>query len=319
MKVLIYGGGSVGLGIASCLLKSQNQVCIIARNRTVVSLRHNGLVREGIFGNYHANPSDFTCASSLSGAEKVKYDYILVCTKSFDSYDAAKDIAGHRFCFENTAPIVLFQNGWGNADIFTSFFPTTQIFNARVITGFSRTEPNTVKVTVHADAIHIGSLYEEPVSRIEPLCIAISAGGIPCEPTRQIEQDLWAKMLYNCALNPLGAILDVPYGALARENSTRSIMDNIVEEIFRVLNVTGYKTHWKKAADFLEIFYDKLVPATAEHRSSTLQDIQAGKKTEIDTLNGAVIKLAQEYRINVPCNQTVYNLIRFIEAGRNLS
>jgi 2-dehydropantoate 2-reductase len=319
MKVLIYGGGSVGLGIASCLLKSQKQVCIIARNRTVEALRQNGLVREGIFGDHHADSSDFTCSSSLNEAEKWRYDYILVCTKSFDSYHAAKDIARNKFCFEKAAPIVLFQNGWGNTDIFASFFPETQIFNARVITGFSRTEPHTVKVTVHADAIHIGSLYEEPASRIEPLCNAISAGGIPCKPTCQIEQDLWAKMLYNCALNPLGAILDVPYGALARADSTRFIMDNIVEEIFRVLDVTGYKTHWKKAADFLDIFYKKLVPATAEHRSSTLQDIQAGKKTEIDALNGAVIKLAQEHQVDVPCNQTLYNLIRFIESGRNLS
>jgi len=64
---------------------------------------------------------------------------------------------------------------------------------------------------------------------------------------------------------------------------------------------------------FLEVFYKKLVPYTAEHKSSTLQDILARKKTEIDALNGAVIKLAQEYKVKVAYNLAVYNMVKFVE------
>ena len=149
---------------------------------------------------------------------------------------------------------------------------------------------------------------------MESLCELITKGGIPSEKTNNIEKDLWAKMLYNCALNPLGAVLDVPYGILAENESTQMIMNNIVEEIFNVMAASGYQTHWEKPADFLEVFYKKLVPDTTEHKSSTLQDILAKKKTEIDALNGAVIKLAENYQVNVPYNLTVYNMVKFLEA-----
>jgi 2-dehydropantoate 2-reductase len=315
MKVLIYGGGSVGLGIASCLLKSKAAVDIIAREEAVAALQRDGLVRKGIFGEFYAQPGDFNFFSSLRAVSKQRYDCIAVSVKSCDSLETAKDISQHKNLFDDKTVIVLFQNGWGNAEIFTSFLPKEQIFNARVITEFSRCKPNEVTITVHSDSIHIGSLFGEHSPKIEQLCKAISDGGIPCEPTDEIEKDLWAKMLYNCALNPLGAILDVPYGVLAQNEPTRFIMDRICEEIFRVLAVSGYKTHWGEARDFLKVFYDKLVPDTAKHRSSTLQDIRAKKKTEIEALNGAIVKLAEKYNIDVPYNNTIYNMIKFIEAN----
>lgn len=313
MKVLIYGGGSVGLGIASCLLKSGTQVDILARETTVLALRQGGLKRTGIFGEYHAPPASFGCYLSLSEVQGGPYDFILVCTKSFDSGDAARDLSRHEPLFDDETKIVLFQNGWGNAEAFLPFFGKDRIYSARVITGFRRPHHNEVNITVHADSIHLGSLFHGHLSRIRDLCNCISAGGIPSQTTDSIEKDLWAKMLYNCALNPLGAILDVPYGALAEHECTRLIMNGIVEEVFEVMNAAGYQTHWSSAKDFLAVFYHKLVPDTAGHKSSTLQDISAKKKTEIEALNGAVIKLAQQHNKSVPYNFVVYNMVKTIE------
>jgi 2-dehydropantoate 2-reductase len=234
--------------------------------------------------------------------------------ESFDSFHAAKDLSGRKTLFGESTKIVLFQNGWSNADIFASFFDKKIIYSARVITGFHRYKPNEVTITVHADAIHIGSLFGADLSYLEELSGSINNGGIPCETTADIEKDLWAKMLYNCALNPLGAILDVPYGKLAEQKYSRSIMDKIVGEVFEVMTKAGFRTHWETAADFLDIFYGKLVPDTAGHKSSTLQDIAAKKPTEIDALNGAVIKLAEKCAIPVPYNLMIYNIIKFIEA-----
>jgi 2-dehydropantoate 2-reductase len=314
MRALIYGGGAVGLGLASCLLKSKAQVYIIAREKSVRSLRKDGLVRTGIFGEYHAGPSKFGSYASLDELGKQACDYILVCTKSFDSFEAAKDLCEHKSIFSKKTKIVLFQNGWGNAEAFTSFFDRQTIYTARVITGFQRHKSNEVEITVHADSIHIGSLFGAGLSAVRNLAEAINKGDIPCEITSQIGKDIWAKMLYNCALNPLSAILDVSYGKLAEHKSTRAIMDGIAGEVFAVMTKAGYETHWESAKDFLEVFYDKLVPDTAGHKSSTLQDIAAKKPTEIDALNGAVIRLAETFAISVPCNSVVYNIIKFIEA-----
>jgi len=314
MRALIYGGGAVGLGLASCLLKSGVRIDIIARDNTVCSLRKDGLVRRGIFGDYHAGPSAFGSFASLEELGEQVFDYILVCTKSFDSFEAAKDLCEHQSLFSKNTKIVLFQNGWGNAEAFTSFFDRQTVYTARVITGFRRHKPNEVEITVHADSIHIGSLFGADLPAVQDLAEAINKGDIPCETTGRIGRDIWAKMLYNCALNPLGAILDVPYGKLAEQESTRAIMDGIAGEVFAVMTKAGYETHWESAKDFLEVFYGKLVPDTAEHKSSTLQDIVAKKPTEIDALNGAVIRLAANFGLPVPHNSVVYNIVKFIEA-----
>ncbi|UCF44507.1 MAG: 2-dehydropantoate 2-reductase [Planctomycetota bacterium] len=317
MRVLVYGGGSVGLGIASCLIKARAQVDIIAREATVRALHDGGLARTGIFGDYRAEAKRFGSYCSLEDIQDMSYDYILVCVKSFDTSVAARQLSGHKRLLDEQTRIVLFQNGWGNAEMFLSFFEKGQVYNARVITGFRRVEENRVEITVHADAIHIGSLFGRDSACVEKLCELISKGDIPCEVTSDIARDLWAKMLYNCALNPLGAVLDVPYGILAESEFTRAIMNGIVREVFDVMAAAGYRTHWRKAEDFLEVFYDKLVPDTAEHKSSTLQDILASKRTEIDALNGAVIKLAEKHQVEVPYNRAVYNIVKFIEAGRS--
>ena len=314
MKTLIYGGGAVGLGIAGFLLKSKAQVDIVARENTVSALRKHGLVRTGIWGGYSAEPVAFGSYISLNDIEKKGYDYILVCTKSFDSLGAAKDLSQYESLFSDKTKIDLFQNGWCNAEVFSSFFEREKIYNARVITGFRRPKKNEVTITVHADSIHIGSLFNKDLECIEKLCESIDKGGIPCEATGNIEKDLWAKMLYNCALNPLGAILDVPYGVLAEQEPSRIIMKGIVEEVFEVIKAAGHETHCQSPKDFLEVFYKKLVPDTAKHKSSTLQDILAKKNTEIDALNGAVIKLAEKHEVHVPYNAAVYNIVKFIEA-----
>ncbi len=316
MRALVYGGGAVGLGLASCLLKSQVKVDIVARRDTVLALRKDGLVRTGIFGNYHAAPSAFTACTLLDELPPQTYNYILVCTKSFDSFDAAEHLSEHKSLFAHKARIALFQNGWGNAEAFLSFFERQEIYNARVITGFRRQRANEVAVTVHADAIHIGSLFGCDLSAVSGLAEAIDKGGIPCRTTKDIGKDIWAKMLYNCALNPLGAILDVPYGILAEHEFTRTIMNGIIKEVFTVMTQAEYETHWQSAGDFLEVFYGKLVPDTAGHKSSTLQDIAAKKRTEIDALNGAVIQLAKKFELPVPYNCVAYNLIKFVEANK---
>lgn len=313
MRVLIYGGGSVGLGIASCLVRAGVRTDILAREETAACLKAGGLVRKGIFGEFCAAPEAFGCTTRLAAPAEGAYDFILVCTKSYDTAAAARELRVCSGCVDERTRIVLFQNGWGNAEVFAGYFPAAQVFNARVITGFERPRPNVVMVTVHADAIHIGSLFGAQTAAVEPLCAAIAAGGIPCGPTEEIGRDLWAKMLYNCALNPLGAILNVPYGKLAADASSRFLMDRIAGEVFEAMAAAGFGTHWDSAEGFLEVFYGRLVPDTAGHKSSMLQDIRAGRRTEIEALSGAVLRLGERHRIAVPFNTAVYQLIKFME------
>ena len=317
MKILIYGVGAVGLGLASCLLKSGSEVCLIARPDTVGELKRGGLSRTGIFGSFKAERDSFTAYQSLDEIRDTKFDFILVCVKSFDSASSAEDISRHPGIFDEDTKIILCQNGWGNAEKFLVHFPKERVYSARVITGFTRRRPNEVEITVHADAIHIGSLFGCGLECVEPITKAIAEGGIEAVTVGDIEKDLWAKMLYNCALNPLGAILDVPYGVLAEDAYSRDLMDRIAGEVFAVMGAAGFKTHWVTSDDFMKVFYEKLIPDTAKHKSSTLQDIAAGRKTEIEALTGSVLILADKYGVEVPYNRAVYAIIKFVEARRS--
>lgn len=314
MNVLIYGGGAVGLGIASCLIKSGEKVDILARKQTTDFLNKEGLIRTGIFGHFQAGKDRFQAFESLSEIPaRTAYDYILICTKSFDSLKVGENIAEHPHVSGENTVIVLCQNGWGNTEILSPFFNEKNLFNARVITGFSRPKPNHVEITVHVDAIRMGSIYNKNLDSLKSLCESISKGDIPCETSYGIIRDMWAKMLYNCALNPLGAIFNVPYGKLGESQHTSMIMNNIIKEIFLVMGKAGYETEWDSAEEYLSVFFNSLIPATAKHEASTLQDIKAKKKTEIEALNGAVVKLGKQYSMDVSFNRMVYEMIKFKE------
>jgi 2-dehydropantoate 2-reductase len=311
MDVLIVGAGAVGLGLGSFLLETGASTHLVGRPATCAALAAHGLHRSGIFGTYLATADRFRAASSLAELPVAPYDYILVCTKSFDSESTAVQLAASAVAGSDECPIVLCQNGWGNAEVFTRHFPQQRIFNARVITGFARTEPHQVALTVHADAIRMGSLFHTGQAVLEPLCAALTAAGLPAETTPTIERDLWAKMLYNCCLNPLGAILEVPYGHLGDVAPTRAIMEQVAAEVFRVMERAGYHTHWERVAEFLDAFYGQMLPPTSAHESSMLQDVRAERQTEIDALCGAVVRLGAQLKVTTPANALLQQLILF--------
>ena len=311
IKVLVLGAGAVGLGLSSFLLQSNCSVTLVGRKDTVSLLRGKGLSRIGIFGELCSPPESFNAFSSLNDVSSGHYDFILVCTKSFDTETVGRQLV--QFWKFGSAKIILCQNGWGNAEEFSKILPERHIFNARVITGFIRPELNKVDVTVHAQPVHLGSLFAGELKGLNRLAQAIDEGGLPCTVTQDIAKDLWAKMLYNCSLNAMGAILEVPYGFLGEKESARKIMGGIIEEVFVVMQALNYKTHWRNARDYLEEFYGKLLPNTYEHESSMLQDLRAGKTTEIEAINGVIVGEGIKRNIKVPFNVLIYNLIRFLQ------
>ena len=313
MKVLVFGAGAVGLGLSSFLLQAGHRVHLVGKEQTVVALRKNGLKRQGIFGPAFFTPQQLTASSNLAETGRESFDFYLVCTKSFDTENSARQLKAESTLAHQKSPIILCQNGWGNAEIFSRFFSPKQVYNARVITGFIRPEPHVVDVTVHAQPVHLGSLFDEDSSRLQVLAEALSLGGLPSAVTDDIGKDLWAKMLYNCPLNALGAILQVPYGHLGEEENSRVLMERIVREVFQVMQGLGYSSHWLSAKDYLKDFYGQLLPSTYGHESSMLQDIRAGRKTEIEALNGVIVWEGRKLKIDVPFNETIRNQILFLQ------
>ncbi len=316
MDTLIYGAGAVGLGLGSALLAAGAHVRFVAREATVEALQRHGLLRTGRFGRFHAPPETLSAAPALADLAPGPVDFALVTTKTTATDTAARALAARPEVVGPATQLVLCQNGWGNAERFAAHFPEARVWNARVITGFRRPQAHHVEVTVHAEPIHLGSLFGRDPAPLAPLAEAIDRGGLPCATTGHVGRDLWAKMLYNGCLNPLGAIFGVPYGALGRSPHARGVMEALARETFAVMRASGYDTHWDTPDAWLADFYERLLPPTADHESSTLQDLRAGKRTEIDALTGAVVGLGAAHGVEVPVSRTVLALVRFIEAAR---
>jgi 2-dehydropantoate 2-reductase len=318
MRVLVYGAGAVGLGLGSFVLAGGGSVTFLARPATADALRRGGLLREGRFGAHRAEPSAFAVVESLAALDAAAgagaFDFVLAPVKSFDSAAAARDLAAHAATLGERARVVVCQNGWGTGDAFAAALGRARLLGARIITGFVRPEPHRVAITAHAEPVAVGSLFGADPAAAEPLCAALRAGGLPTETTPRLAELLWEKLLYNGCLNPLSAICGVSYGALGETPETRAVMRDVAYEIFDVMRTAGHRTRYADADAFLKALYEVLLPPTAAHESSMLQDLRAGRRTEIDALNGAVVRLAEEHGIAAPTNRTLCELVRFLEA-----
>ena len=312
MKVLIIGAGAVGVATAVSLKSEGIDTYLFARNETADYIRKKGAKRTGIFGDIFLSKDELPVVDSYETAGE-NYDAVIISAKTLANNEIAKELSNHPEILGSSGKIILFQNGWGNEDAYMKFLPKDRIFHARIITGFEKTEFGISKVTVHTAPILLGSLFGEDFAWMEPIAKALSSSGIPSEVTNQVAEALWAKMLFNTTLNPLGAILNLSYGKMSEITYARDIMNRLINETYAVMEAEVYRTFWDSPEEYKEAFYGKLVPDTYEHRSSTLQDLEKGHKTEIDTLNGCICRIAGNHEIAVPTHEMICLLIRSIE------
>lgn len=315
MDILIAGAGSLGVAMGATLCAAGCAVSLYARGETKNAIAADGLHRRGLFGDLDEPAGDIAVSDDLGSFGQSRFDYILISVKTLANGELSEALAAHREILKPNGKLIIMQNGWGNDAAYLKYFPPEQVCCARVITGFQRTAPNISTITVHTAPVLLGSLNGLPAEGLAPLAEAISAGGIPCETTEDIGAALWAKMIYNCALNPLGAVLGLHYGALMDTPASKAIMDEVIDEIFAVMHAAGYRTYWDSPEAYKKEFYGKLVPDTYNHNSSTLQDIRKKHPTEIATLTGKIIELGREHNIPTPVNTMLFRLIRTIEAN----
>ena len=311
MRFLIYGAGALGQAIGAMLLTDGHIVDLVLRKRYAEIIGRKGLNVTGIFGDYEAGADQLNLLTELTGVDGGPYDFVLITTKSYDTALAVEELQQLSGC---DCPVVSMQNGCGNVEQLLEAFGPRRSFGGRVITGFEIERPGLVRITVSADAVHIGSAHLDPSDdQAEILAGAINDAGLPCIAVADIYQSLYAKLLYNCALNPLGAILGSHYGPLAEHPETRMIMNGVIDETFEVMEALGVRVPWENGEQYRDVFYNKLIPATYNHRPSMLQDLENKKPTEVDALVGYVSKQAKQYTISTPHCDLLAALIRFRE------
>jgi 2-dehydropantoate 2-reductase len=239
-------------------------------------IRKYGLHIKGIWGDHLVK--DIDAATSPPQAYQ---DIIFLTVKSFDTASAAKE------ALPMVGPdtiVVSMQNGLGNMETLAGIVGKKAV-GAMAIFGVILSEPGSVEVTVIASEALVGEMDGPITPRVEAIAHMLDSAGIPAWPSNNIMRDIWHKALYNIALNPLSAIFQVPYGQIADNPHTRWLAEQMISEAFQVALATGIDLDFTSLGEYLDILWTRQLPPTREHRSSMLQDIMRGKRTEIDHIH----------------------------------
>ena len=309
MNFLVMGAGALGSAFGGMLADAGQDVTLIGREQYMSHVREHGLRIRGIWGSHLIK--NIRATSELN----VNYDpdVVLLATKSFDTENAITALQPLISDESNTVVISL-QNGIGNEELIAQYVGENHTMGGMVITGFELSQPGEVEVTVSADTTKIGELTNNITPRLRKIVTLFNEAGIPSDAVDNIQTHIWAKALYSAALNPLSAIFRVTYGKLAHPYSF-AIIEDLIHEAFTVAAAEKVELFWARAEEYLDYLQRKQIPQTEKHHSSMLNDIERGKKTEIDFLNGVFVDLGKKHKIPTPVNETIVRLIKFMEAS----
>jgi 2-dehydropantoate 2-reductase len=305
MRVLVFGAGAIGSVVGGFLAQAGHDVVLLGRAWHLDVVRREGLRITGLWGDHEIRHLSIATTPEDIG-RSAPFDWIFVCVKSHQTAEAAAAIGP---LLGPQTLVCAFQNGLGNYEALTQHLPPERVALGRVIFG-AELEPGRVRVTVCADEVLIGAPDDRfPRGEAAALAAALQAAGVPARATSTILAALWAKVLYNCALNGLSMILEVPYGKLLEQPTAQRLIVRIVEEAYGVATAHGVRLEPATAAAYRDLLFTRLIPDTAAHQSSMLQDLRRGKPTEIEALNGAMVRLGEPRGVPAPANALVTRLV----------
>lgn len=299
MKIAVLGAGAVGLSIAA-RLSSLAEVHAVARQRHADAVTRLGLRLTGLWGD---GTYTFPCTTDLPDSE---YDYILITSKATQTREICEEFAD-RF---GAAAVVSIQNGIGNEEIISEY--TDNVIGGMIITGFEWRGDADINVSVIGGDAQFGLFPDGCDERVDTLVRLFEEAGIVAVATESVRSAVWGKTIYNAALNPLGAVMGVTYGALLNPYAWDVIKD-IVREAYAVADAEGITLEYPTADAYLDYLHDVQIPATFAHHSSMYQALSIGQRTEIDFINGALVTKGAAHSIPTPANLLITRLIRFRE------
>lgn len=316
-SILVAGAGAIGSVVGGMLHFSGHDVTILGRRAHLEAIARRGLRISGLLGD-----RTVTGITTVDDPAKLRrrFGLVLCAVKSYDTESIAARIAG---CLSEDGVVVSMQNGLGNIETLIERCGRDRVLGARVIFGAEMPSPGTVHVTVLAQPLAIGPAPalqrdESPalLARAQEVAAIIDAAGVPAVAVDDIMPVVWTKILYNVALNPLGAILKQHYGALAADPDVRPIMDRAIDEAFAVACAIGVALPFSSAADYRKVFYQQMLPPTESHRPTMLHDLRVRGRTEIGALNGRIVELADRLGLSAETNRVLTRLIRAAERAR---
>lgn len=294
-KIAVMGAGAVGCYYGGMLARAGHDVTLIGRAAHVEAIQRQGLrLQTQTFDEYVKLPAS-TEVSAVAGAQLV-----LFCVKSTDTESAGAAIRPY---LAGNALVLTLQNGVDNAErlrnVIAQAVAATVVYVAVEMAG-----PG------HVHHQGRGELVLEPsdARRDREIVGMLDAAGIPAEISRNVRGALWAKLILNCAYNALSAITRLPYGRLVESADMRAAIHDTVAECLAVAQADDVTL-----PDDIESAVRRIAETMPGQYSSTAQDLMRGKRTEIDYLNGLIVRRGAALGLATPANRLLHALVRVLE------
>jgi 2-dehydropantoate 2-reductase len=303
-RIAVMGAGAVGCYFGGMLARAGTPVTLIGRARHVEAIQRDGLLLETL----HFRQQIPIAASSDVGAAQ-DADIVLFCVKAYDTEEAAQALAPH---LRSGALVLSLQNGVDNVERVRSAAKIEAI-PAVVYVAVATSAPARIRHSGRGDLI-IGELPGSVRKHDLPTIAAtFERASIPCRVSGNIEADLWTKMIMNCAYNAISALGRSQYGPIVQNPWTRGVMTLVTEEAIAVACAAGVRL----PEGVVEVVL-KLADTMSQATSSTAQDIARGSRTEVDSLNGYVVRLGAQLGVATPVNQTLHGLVKLLEESTKM-
>jgi 2-dehydropantoate 2-reductase len=294
MKIGIMGAGAVGCFHGAMLARAGRDVVLVGRPTFVEAVAAHGLRLEALSFDETVTVTGATDASALAGC-----DLVLVCVKSADTEDAGRQMLPH---LAADATILSLQNGVDNAERLSAVLGRA-VVPAAIYVAVGMDGPNHVR---HEGR---GEIVMGPCPAQEAVAELFRGAGVPVTISEAVREILWSKLVVNCCYNALSAVADMPYAALVADPSVPPLMVDLRAECVAVAAALGITLTNPTDAEVLDLA--RLMPG---QYSSTCQDLRRGKPSEIDHLNGVVIREGERLGIPTPANRAVHAMVKLLEA-----
>nr|MDO8133434.1 2-dehydropantoate 2-reductase [Candidatus Njordarchaeum guaymaensis] len=300
MRLVVLGAGAIGSLLGGLLSEAGLHVTLIGRLPHVKAIQSKGLHIDGVSGHRTIKVK----AGAKPSAIRDKVDIVLCTVKAYDTRQAAIDA---KPLIDKECLFLCMQNGLNVENEAAEVLGVTNVARGVTNNGALFVKPGYIKHTGLSDTI-IGCPGERWRSRLEELTSALSTAGLPAKITDDIQKVVWSKVLVNVGINAIGAITHLRNGELLKDPSLRSLMRSAVQE--------GSKIAQKLGINFDEDVVEKtfkVAEATASNKNSMLQDVEKGKRTEIDFMNGAIVRIGEQLGAPTPINNTLTALVKGLE------
>ena len=304
VKICVAGVGAIGTLMATIIgQKYSKNLSVLARNKRLEEIKKNGLI---LHSEFYGEKTAFPAKASDDGKDFGIQDYILVCVKNYSLDSIAKSLIP---CVGEKTIIAHIMNGIEACDKLSEIFPSAIVVDTVIYSATKMNKDYSVTQLGKYAHIFIGSKEKDEIHQnsASKLCSFLSSAGFDSRFSTSIESDIWQKFIHNCAFNSITARYLCNSGELRKNEKWLKDLKSIYNEGYEVAKKLGISM----PVDYVNKKF--LFTTTVQSKSatsSTKQDIEAGRKTEIDSLLGALIRKADKVNADIPTIKEYYEYLK---------